>query len=309
MAPALIHLTYLNQIQPIRILNSFLWINAVVCTAEVLFFPSRMLDGTRPIGLPGNPIISQLFLFLLIVFFFEGQKVLLFAASFLFGNLVNRSASVTSFFSTGIAFGMWMAGLCLHKQTRMALTTSLLLCSALVLALSIRTSDDDLGKRVYSTLIYYGYTIQGKNATSSEAEKFLRLSSARSSIPKFAGTIDLTPTKLLIGDHEANRYYRLDSSFYSILLNWGGLGLALYYGFWIIALALLYRLTAVSKIHVHPIHTIVLIATPVLGLFNSVIYKFPLMIVCYISFAEIFALYSKRPAQDVSLNKTSSMSN
>jgi hypothetical protein len=289
------------------ILSSFLLLNLVFSIAQLAWFRDSLLDGTRPLGVVGDPIIASLFnYFLVFKLIFEKLNIYKIGAIIIAFICLDAQASITALVCVALAV---LISVCMDVPFYKKYFLKLVFFTGLFAGVTFfQISDNDLSFRI--TAVFYGTV--GKYIgfiDTGRAETFRNLSRERIKIIEdndlFSSEIrkskdnfmdddvftmddvresylvgEVSVMTLLFGDYYRAQYYKLDSNLVSIFKNLGLVSLLLYYfciGYVIVS-AIKLRNTESKKIIFFALSVLFL------GLFCATIYKFPVMQIMYLYF-------------------------
>lgn len=289
------------------------WLNFIVALYQAFLNKSLMLDGTRPLGLSGDPISLTFLLMLWIptLAYFSPWWFSLLVAPFV-GYLLNLAASVSAF-GTGsvgllvlIFFGvLFCRNAVWFKKVHIGLLC-IILGACLGMFVPVKSPENSLTGR-YGMLFSYIHNKADETQPVSEytVQRVEDLSKGRiisqTSLLEFCPLRSIKEFSLLsqclLGGYKSDIYRRFDSNITTIVFNWGWITVILtYLGIGLIwirglkKLILSYKTKDKSSSFELFLDCFIVAGTIALGLTNTVFYRFPINFLFVVGLAHIVYL-------------------
>ncbi len=294
-----------QQLQLSRLMSWCLALQLLGVAVQYFLRRETMLDGQRPLGFVGDPIILSATCFACLPYLLQLSRAWwVYLVVFLSGVTINMAASVTSFFSFGVA-GIVLTYFILQLPFRQVFQLKNLLAIIVFLAgfaVPFQGVEDGLAARVWSVVRvqadkYFHVGLGSGPIKNVEAMMQGRVASNQRTFDQCSISADSVEPYLrcFFGNYTSPGYVRVDSNLSSMMNNWGVLGLAIFYGcsFWVLLMAFRMFMADKSQIELL-VHAYCIVQILILGFFNSIIYKFPLNLIMVFSGAAIFLAYKRK---------------
>jgi hypothetical protein len=283
----------------IRILMITMILNIFVCMLQLRFFQSAMWGQVRPTGLIGDPLILSLFIlfgifacwraswWIFLSIMVAGGIVLIFSSSvsaivsFGFGLVVSTGLIIKSQkvgFSkftppAGVVIGglIILLGFCFLLPTRVASQKDMLIPKAKAL-----WSSAFCGK---GQNCEHHYSYEGRIQSNRLAIELCKQSWK----------------SCVLGGYQQPSIKKVDSTFASLILNWGLIFASIFTAwiFWHIRLTWMLTKLQERNNFETGIWILIFFSSLAFGLFNTLVYKYPLNILFYLSMAFIHSCFHK----------------